>query len=86
MRYADETGIYNGWSIDEIQEAKMGVEARTPKFCDLLQQFTNAVDEEEPDNARRFYEQLVRMAHPESYERKVLDMDMEMMATDDKTD
>ena len=86
MKYADEAGSYNGWSIEEIQEAKMGVEARTPKFCNLLQQFTNAVDEEELGNARRLYEQLVRMAHPESYERKVLDMDMEMIAVDDKID
>lgn len=36
MRYAEENGSYNGWSIDAIQEQKMGVATKTPVFNEKI--------------------------------------------------
>ena len=36
MEYADEQGNYNGWSIDEIQEEKMGVERKTSIYNECI--------------------------------------------------
>lgn len=84
MKYADECGNYNGWSIDTIQEQKMGVETKTLRFNELMNRFSVAVDNEEYAMAMKLYDQLVEMVHPNSHERKLLDLDMEMIKADDK--
>jgi len=85
MQYAAESGSYNGWSIDSIQEQKMGVAAKTPAFNEKLAAFSMAMDEGDYDEAKRLYYELKKMVNPESYENKILDLDMEMMEADDKT-
>ena len=84
MKYADEIGNYQGWSIDTIQEQKMGVEAKTLLYNELMDRFSSAVDNEEYVLGSQLYEKLVKMVHPNSHERKILDLDMEMMKADDK--
>ena len=85
MQFADEKGMYSGWSIDMIQEEIMGVEKKTPIYNQLMREFSDAVDNEEYPRVKQFYEQLIRMVHPDSHERKLLDLDMEMVDSDDKT-
>ena len=85
MEYADEQGNYNGWSIDEIQEEKMGVERKTSIYNEYIESFSDAVDAENYEKAKQLYRELIDMLHPESSARKVIDLDMEMMMADDKT-
>lgn len=84
MKYADEIGNYQGWSIDMIQEQKMGVETKTLLYNELMERFSVAVDNEEYVLGSQLYDRLVQMVHPNSHERKLLDLDMEMMKADDK--
>ena len=85
MSYAGDQGNYNGWSIEAIQEQMMGVEKKTPMYNDLIKRFSEAVDAEEYDTAKTLYKQLLIMVHPDSRERKIIDLDMEMIESDDKT-
>lgn len=39
MTFAEEKGNYKGWSIEAIQEYKMGVEPKTAIFNDYLENF-----------------------------------------------
>lgn len=84
MQYAAEDGSYNGWSIDIIQEQKMGVLAKTAVYNNQLEEFSAAMDNEDYAKARILYGELKKMVHPMSHERKILDLDMEMIETDDK--
>ena len=40
MQYAGEEGSYKGWSIEAIQEHKMGVEPKTAIFNQYLEEFS----------------------------------------------
>lgn len=84
MQYAGEQGSYNGWSIEAIQEQMMGVEKKTLVYNELIRQFTEAVDSENYDTAKSLYVQLLEMLHPDSHERKIIDLDMEMIESDDE--
>ncbi len=84
MRYAAENGSYNGWSIDTIQERKMGVSPRTDIFNQRLDDFSAAMDEGRYTVVKDLYDQLKRMVSPGSPENKILDLDMELMEADDK--
>lgn len=84
MQYATESGSYNGWSIDAIQEQKMGVTAKTDHFNAVIEKFSGAMDKEDFLTAKELYYELKKMVNPESYENKLLDMDMEMIKSDDK--
>lgn len=86
MSYAGEEGSYNGWSIESIQEKKMGVKLKTEKYNDLITTFSKAIDNEEYLIAKNMYQELIKMMNPDSSERKIIDMDMEMINTDDKVD
>ncbi|MDD7642279.1 MAG: AAA family ATPase [bacterium] len=85
MQYAVENGNYNGWSIDVIQEQKMGVEKKTSVYHEIITDFSDAVDREEYALAKELYEKLLKMVHPDSHERKIIDLDMEMIDANDKT-
>lgn len=84
MHYAEEKGNYKGWSIEDIQERKMGVERKTVIFNEYFVEFSKAVDNEQRDRAMLYYEKLKEMINPDSYENKALELDMEMMKADDK--
>ena len=84
MQYAVENGSYNGWSIDAIQEQKMGVSPKTSVFNKQLEDFSRAMDQENYDEAKALYSQLKKMVDPTSHESKILDLDMEMIEADDK--
>lgn len=84
MHYAAESGSYNGWSIEAIQEQKMGVKPKTAAFNERLEAFSLAMDKENYGEARKLYLQLKKMVNPGSHESKLLDLDMELLEADDK--
>ena len=84
MQYAGEQGNYNGWSIDAIQEQKMGVEKKTAVYNEVIRDFSDAVDAEKYDTARELYNKLLKMVQPDSHERRIIDLDMEMITVNDK--
>ena len=84
MTFAEEKGNYKGWSIEAIQEYKMGVEPKTAIFNDYLEKFSLAMDHENYDDAKAFYKKLKEMVKPDSNESKVLELDMEMIEAYDK--
>lgn len=84
MQYAEEEGNYRGWSIEAIQEHKMGVEPKTAIFNQHLEEFSAAMDEEDYEKAKMLYDELKEMVSPGSNESKILKLDMEMIEADDK--
>lgn len=84
MQYAKEDGSYDGWSIEAIQEQKMGVEPKTDMFQNCLRDFSNAMDEEDYKKAGELYHKLKLMVDPDSSERKIIDLDMEIIKSNDK--
>lgn len=84
MSYAEEKGNYKGWSIEEIQEHKMGVEPKTAIFNNYLEKFSSAIDNENYDAVKELYEKLKDMVSPDSKESRILKLDMEMAEADDK--
>lgn len=84
MEFAGEKGNYKGWSIEAIQEHKMGVEPKTAIFNDYLEKFSSAIDNENYDAVKELYEKLKDMVSPGSKESRILKLDMEMAEADDK--
>ena len=84
MQYAGEEGSYKGWSIEAIQEHKMGVEPKTAIFNQYLEEFSSAMDDENYEKAKTLYKELKEMVSPGSHESKILKLDMEMIEADDK--
>lgn len=83
MSYGQGNGNYKGWSIDEIQQKKMGVETKTDIFNECLKEFSVAMDEENYECARGLYIELKKMVNADSAESRMLDLDMEMMKAND---
>ena len=84
MTFAEEDGNYKGWSIEAIQERKMGVEPKTVIYNDYLEKFSSAMDNEDYAMVKMYYEKLKKMVSPDSIESKILKLDMEMAEADDK--
>lgn len=84
MQYAEEEGSYKGWSIEAIQEHKMGVEPKISIFNQYLEEFSSAMDDENYEKAKTLYKELKEMVSPGSHESKILKLDMEMIEADDK--
>ncbi|MBU3133366.1 AAA family ATPase [Clostridium gasigenes] len=74
--HIDEIGSFEGWSIEEIQEYEMGVQTKTEKYKHIIEEFSDAIDDDEREIARGLYEQLVKMIHPGSCEKRIIDVDM----------
>lgn len=84
MEFAGEKGNYKGWSIEAIQEHKMGVEPKTAIFNNYLEKFSSAIDNENYDAVKELYKKLKDMVSPGSKESRILKLDMEMAEADDK--
>lgn len=74
--FNDSDGSFEGWSIEEIQEYEMGVQTKTKKYKEFLAKFSEAIDDGENEKAKMLYKELIKMIHPQSYEKKILDVDM----------
>ncbi len=74
-----------GWKIEEILSEIMGLEDKinTDRYNTLMQQFDQALDEDDYPKGKAAYEELMRILHPQSAERKLLDIQFSQLAPDD---
>ena len=73
------TGEYGfkGWTIEEILYDVMGMKTlRTELYLNYQKEFGRAVDEENYDKAMVIYEQLDKLLHPSSPQRKLMQLQM----------
>ncbi len=67
-------GSFQGWTVDEIltELMNMGDRTRSDLYLQLMQDFENAVLEDNYEKAQNAYNQLDTILSPSSYQRKVL--------------
>jgi len=67
---------YIGWKIEEILSEVMGLEdnINTDIYQELIKQFDTALDNDDYPNGKEAYEKLMQILHPQSAERKLLDI------------
>ncbi len=65
---------YKGWTIDEILEELMGLDNKTlsDDYLKLIKQFDEALDEDNYNKAKNAYDELDKILHPYSSQRKLL--------------
>lgn len=70
--YHSEFG-FQGWTVEEILNDVMGMsDTRTPAYHDASDDFDKAVDEGDYDSAKKAFETLNGLLHPENHMRKLL--------------
>lgn len=69
---------FKGWTVEEILTDLMELEGQTMSntYLDLMQQFDNALDEDNYEKAREAYDQLDKILHPSSSQRKLMKIQM----------
>jgi predicted ATP-binding protein involved in virulence len=69
---------YQGWSLEEILTELMGLGERThsEKYLELIRQFETALDGENYESAQTAYDELDKILHPQSHQRKLLRLQM----------
>lgn len=69
---------YNGWTVEEILTELMGLDERvySETYLKLIQQFDEALDEDNYDKAKTAYDELDKILHPTSGQRKLLRIQM----------
>ncbi len=75
-------GTYKGWSVEEILTELMGMEDKTysEAYLELIQAFEAALDEEDYAKAKHAYDELDKILHPESAQRKLLRIQMSSLS------
>lgn len=64
---------FKGWTVEEVLSDVMGMtDIRTSTFNDLIKSFETSVQSEDYESAKRYYEELNQMLHPENHMRKLL--------------
>ena len=69
---------FEGWSLDEILMDLMGLDERvsSDKYLDIMQNFDDALDEDNYEKAKQAYDDLEKILHPASHQRKLLRIQM----------
>ena len=69
---------FKGWTVVEILEELMGLEGKTRSeyYLQLIQQFDEALDQENAEQAVQLHEKLSEILHPASTQRKLLRIQM----------
>ncbi len=67
---------YIGWKIEEILSEVMGLDEKihTDRYNELMAQFDEALDTDDYAKGKEAYDQLMLILHPQSAERKLLDI------------
>ena len=75
---------YIGWRIEEILSEVMGLEENihTDKYQELINQFDKALDTDDYTKGKAAYDQLMQILHPQSAERKLLDIQFSQLSPD----
>jgi energy-coupling factor transporter ATP-binding protein EcfA2 len=71
-------GSFQGWTVDEIltELMNMGDRTRSDLYLQLMEDFENAVLDDDYEKAQNAYNQLDTILSPSSYQRKVLQIQM----------
>jgi AAA15 family ATPase/GTPase len=69
---------FKGWTIEEIMTDLMQLEGQTMSntYLDLMQQFDEALDEDDYEKANKAYIKLTSILHPQSSQRKLMKIQM----------
>lgn len=68
---------YRGWYIEEILRDVMGMEdTKSSLYEETLKKFDKAMDQEDFESAKYYYNVMNEMLHPKNYLRKVLQIQM----------
>lgn len=75
-----------GWRIEEILREIMGLEdnIQTDIYQELMKQFEAAIDTEDYKSGKEAYDRLMKILHPQSEERKLLDIQFSQLIPDDQ--
>jgi len=69
---------YKGWTVEEVLDELMGLGGGTlsDTYLELIKQFDNALDEDNYTKAKKVYDELDKILHPTSNQRKLLRIQM----------
>jgi len=75
-----------GWRIEEILSEIMGLNEniQTNTYQNLMKQFDEALDKEDYPKGEEAFKELKKILHPQSVERKLLDIQFSQLIPDDK--
>ena len=67
-----------GWTVEEILSELMGLDDKmlSDDYLKLMQQFDEALDEDDYKKAKNAYDELDKILHPTSHQRKLLRIQM----------
>ena len=95
QREGDHTNVkhwgnrsFIGWKIEEILSDVMGLEDNvyTDTYQDLMKKFDNALDTDDYEKGRGAFEALKKILHPESVQRKLLDIQFSQLVPEKQND
>jgi predicted ATP-binding protein involved in virulence len=71
-------GSFQGWTVEEIlrELMDMGEKTRSDRFLKLLEAFEKGLDEENYEEAKAAYDELDKILHPASSQRKLLSIQL----------
>jgi predicted ATP-binding protein involved in virulence len=75
-----------GWRIEEILSEIMGLEdnIQTDAYQALMKEFNDALSNEDYRQGKQAHDGLMKILHPQSMERKLLDIQLSQLTPDDK--
>jgi predicted ATP-binding protein involved in virulence len=74
---------YNGWTLEEILNDLMGLEKTvSDKYLDLTGQFEKAIYNEDAGAAKKIYNKLDKILHPQNHMRKLMRIQMAALGGD----
>ncbi len=71
-------GSFQGWTVEEIlrELMDMGEKTRSDRFLKLLEAFEKGLDEDNYEEAKAAYDELDKILHPASSQRKLLSIQL----------
>lgn len=73
-----EFSTFKGWTVEEIlsELMELGEKTKSEQYLDLIKQFDEALDKNNKENAQKAYNELDKILHPDSSQRKLLKIQM----------
>lgn len=77
-----EFGTFQGWTVEEILQDLMGLGKKTlsDTYLNFLKQFETGIDEENYEKAKSAFDELNKILHPTSSQRKLLKLQLGSIA------
>jgi len=75
---------FSGWTVEEILTDIMGLENRvySERYLQLIRQFDEALDADNYKDAKSAYDELDKILHPKSSQRKLMRIQMTSLVPD----